>query len=597
MERAGFWYGRRAVGRLRLAHLAAALATVAATLVLPAFRYDLDPAAGAAPAAWLRVAGALLVVLLAAIAVVVLVAVVGSGRTEDVLDDREDGAVVRWLHLVALGACLAAALYSGWSRPGWISAGPLPGAASVFSALAAAQLVLVLGLVVVTLVLSRPGPAGPRPPTGRPALRTPAGKDDQGTGGPPGGGPAGGPPDQGSGAPQQGGAPRAPGFGGPDGAALRGFGGPATAMLACGLGVLFTSGVTVWVADWLNRGAGAGQHAVPRPPLLLTWHAVCLPVILVLLAAQLLVGVLRTLGHQRRLAPQVADAYQVPEGQTGHHRTGAIAGALARARLTDSGPVLIGMLALLALLASTGSLLGALICRATPADAAGGTAQAFAYATDTAQATGSWLFGTTMATLVMLGRRAYKGTAARRTVGILWDIGTFWPRAAHPFAPPCYAERAVPDLVARVRAWCAAGTGGRIVVSAHSQGTVIAAAALWQLPTAIRYQVGLLTYGSPLRRLYARFFPAYLGPDDLARLCGHVPVWRNLYRCTDPIGGPVRLGPPHGAEPVDATPFIDPICYGRTAECPLPTPVEGHSRYQADPRFAEERTALLARLL
>ena len=68
----------------------------------------------------------------------------------------------------------------------------------------------------------------------------------------------------------------------------------------------------------------------------------------------------------------------------------------------------------------------------------------------------------------------------------------------------------------------------------------------------------LVTYGSPLQRLNARYFPAYFGPDTptaIGRaLAGGAPVaagaiaseaerafwpWRNLYRSSDPIGGPV----------------------------------------------------------
>ncbi|CAM5307882.1 Integral membrane protein OS=Streptomyces violarus OX=67380 GN=FHS41_005154 PE=4 SV=1 [Streptomyces violarus] len=60
-------------------------------------------------------------------------------------------------------------------------------------------------------------------------------------------------------------------------------------------------------------------------------------------------------------------------------------------------------------------------------------------AAETAQALGSWLIGLGFILFVTWGRRAYKDAAARRTIGILWDVGTFWPRAAHPFAPPCYA--------------------------------------------------------------------------------------------------------------------------------------------------------------
>jgi hypothetical protein len=53
--------------------------------------------------------------------------------------------------------------------------------------------------------------------------------------------------------------------------------------------------------------------------------------------------------------------------------------------------------------------------------------------------------------LLWVGRQAYRNPAIRRTVGIAWDLGTFWPRAVHPLAPPCYAERAIPDLMQRLR--------------------------------------------------------------------------------------------------------------------------------------------------
>ncbi len=230
----------------------------------------------------------------------------------------------------------------------------------------------------------------------------------------------------------------------------------------------------------------------------------------------------------------------------------------------------------------------------TPSKAAD-TSYAFVHgAAETAQALGSWLVGLGFLLFVTWGRRAYKDASARRTIGILWDVGTFWPRAAHPFAPPCYAERAVPDLTWRMATWTRA-TGGRLVLSGHSQGSVLAAAAAWQLAPSVRRRVALLTYGSPLERLYGRWFPAHFGPAALTSLHAEVDCWRNLYRLTDPIGGPVRLPGDCGPK-VDRPALKDPLAYGRTFAHPLPAPILGHSDYQADPAFAEERQRLLARL-
>jgi hypothetical protein len=158
---------------------------------------------------------------------------------------------------------------------------------------------------------------------------------------------------------------------------------------------------------------------------------------------------------------------------------------------------------------------------------------------------GSWIIGGFVLGLLILGRDLYRRPALRRTVGILWDVGTFWPRAVHPFAPPCYTERVIPDLIKRIEA-LAPGENDKVIVSAHSQGSVIAATLVLQLDEPARRRVGLLTYGSPAARLYGRFFPAYFGSDALraveqAVTSGHGTGWCNLYRLTDPIGGPVRV--------------------------------------------------------
>lgn len=257
------------------------------------------------------------------------------------------------------------------------------------------------------------------------------------------------------------------------------------------------------------------------------------------------------------------------------------------AALTDRGPRILAVTSAATLLLGAGALVGATATGETPGAAARGAHPVVHGAAQTAQALGSWLIDLGFVLLVTWGRRAYKDASARRTIGILWDVGTFWPRAAHPFAPPCYAERAVPDLTWRIATWTGA-TGGRLVLSGHSQGSVLAAAAAWQLPPSARRRVALLTYGSPLERLYGRWFPAHFGPDALDALHRDVVCWSNLYRRTDPIGGPVRL-PGDGGPDVDRPPLKDPLAYGRTAEHPLPAPILGHSDYQADPAFAEER--------
>jgi hypothetical protein len=79
------------------------------------------------------------------------------------------------------------------------------------------------------------------------------------------------------------------------------------------------------------------------------------------------------------------------------------------------------------------------------------------------------------------------------------------------------------------------------VLAGHSQGSMIAAAALTRLTPAYRSKVALLTYGSQLQLAYARAFPAYVNYDFLCWLKNHVLAdrWVSLYRETDPFGGPV----------------------------------------------------------
>ncbi|MFB6871747.1 hypothetical protein [Streptomyces sp. NPDC056323] len=533
LGRPGFWYGRRLVARLRAAHTAAGFLTVAASVAGAAARHD-----RAVTGPVLGIIGRLFEAALVLGGLVVLWVVCRRGRSERRLDNRLDRALITYLPGAALALLVLAAAYAAWSRPDWTSAGALPGDLA-FSVITLAQGTLVVVLAVVSLSLYR---RNPEPRT-----------------------------------------------------VMYGLGGPVVAMLACALGGVMSGGVSQRVADWLDGPGtpGMGRSSVIEgPPVLLSWQASVIPVLLVLLAVPALVLLVRTWLAARALEPEIDRAYE--DERPDPARTRQIARIQATAALTDSAPWILGPVCAATLLLGAAAVFGAWVSGQVPGLAMKGSGPFVESVAQAAQSTGSWMVGLGFILFVTWGRRAYRDASARRTIGILWDVGTFWPRAAHPFAPPCYAERAVPDLASRMSAWTAL-TRGRLVISGHSQGSVLAASAVWQLPAETRGRVALLTYGSPIERLYARWFPAYFGPGPLHALHRSVHCWRNLWRATDPIGGRVRLDEGPGPE-VDRGPLKDPLVYGRTREHPLPEAVLGHSDYQADPVFAQERAALLERL-
>jgi hypothetical protein len=92
---------------------------------------------------------------------------------------------------------------------------------------------------------------------------------------------------------------------------------------------------------------------------------------------------------------------------------------------------------------------------------------------------GGWLALTATAAFLVTWVRGYFNPGQRRIAGILWDVLTFFPRRFHPFGVRPYAERAVPELTGRLRYHLEMER--RIIFSAHSQGTVLAFAALLQL--------------------------------------------------------------------------------------------------------------------
>jgi hypothetical protein len=195
--------------------------------------------------------------------------------------------------------------------------------------------------------------------------------------------------------------------------------------------------------------------------------------------------------------------------------------------------------------------------------------------------------GVTVAALLPLAafallRAGWRDPQTRRLIGILWDVNTFWPRCFHPLAPPSYAEKAVPDLQRRI--WWLHDHGHPVLIAAHSQGTVLAAAALAQSESARAEddRVALATFGCPLVKLYAWGFPAYVTPDLLERLAGgreaRITEWRNFYTPTDYIGGPVKLPGLHGLDIRLPDPASSRYMFGQ----PQP-PLGRHTGYWTDP--------------
>ncbi|MRG60191.1 hypothetical protein GE115_09970 [Agromyces sp. CFH 90414] len=128
---------------------------------------------------------------------------------------------------------------------------------------------------------------------------------------------------------------------------------------------------------------------------------------------------------------------------------------------------------------------------------------------------------------------ARAASSAERPLALFWDIVCFFPRAGHPFAPPCYGERAVPELAARTCTWLRDTRDGPrgVILAAHSMGSVLAAATVLALSNEADVatrdvgrdgrarcrveDVAMLTYGTQLRGFFSRFFPSVLGPQVL----------------------------------------------------------------------------------
>lgn len=179
--------------------------------------------------------------------------------------------------------------------------------------------------------------------------------------------------------------------------------------------------------------------------------------------------------------------------------------------------------------------------------------------------TAAGLVLTFIAVGVFIGGGTTASNRAIRPLGTLWDLACAVPRAAHPLGPPCYGERVVPEVLARVRWWLSEEGTLRglsrsrrgVVLSAHSLGGVISVAAIlgapWDGETTrdgdpwdgkvppdelapdqqgdwVVPRMALITYGTQLRAYFSRFFPELFGPDVL----GVSAAPRSHLRSSDP---------------------------------------------------------------
>lgn len=237
---------------------------------------------------------------------------------------------------------------------------------------------------------------------------------------------------------------------------------------------------------------------------------------------------------------------------------------------------------------------------------------------------------------------AHSTARAERPLGVFWDVVAFFPRAGHPFAPPCYGERVVPELIQRTRYWFSRGSGNRgraVIFTGHSMGSTICAAVILALRNErvsfgpfqgdpVTEHVALLSYGTQLRAYFSRFFPSVFGHDilgvpgllgpslwradpwarqvlteaampspmaasaedtTLTGLLGSdgivVPQWRSLWRRTDYLGFPVFAYRSHdnpvdrGATEVALTGYIPTIAT--------------HGDYLTTPQFLAARDELV----
>ena len=380
----------------------------------------------------------------------------------------------------------------------------------------------------------------------------------------------------------------------------RGRGAPAVAAIATGLAVAFSAELVYRVADLLNRNQPTPGQLLMSPPVAYMWAI--FGFVLAVVGTLVVAGLVTVVSGRSRFRDAAAIvARDFPDAPPeANDRLRQVERAIAWARFTErleSLTVVYASLVGLGLATSAFGFMGHY-----PADLVQGYIGVPGDLVNFLVGVGSWVIAGLLLGLVVGGIFAYRTAEFRRYVGVIWDLGTFWPRSAHPFAPPCYAERAVPELARRIT--YLTGRGDRVLLSGHSHGSVLLAATVLQLPPEVTDRVALLTYGSPLRRLYGPLFPAYVGEETL-REVGRRVGWRwiNIWRETDQIGGwifsPRRQDDPAPADDPAAMVDrreIDPPDVVVPPNDSVPPPILGHWPNETDERFVAAVRELADRL-
>ncbi|MFY1575186.1 hypothetical protein ACN26Z_09880 [Verrucosispora sp. WMMD703] len=390
---------------------------------------------------------------------------------------------------------------------------------------------------------------------------------------------------------------------------LGGHASPVFAAMAVAASYGFAAVLVYRVADLLDRGeipnpARPDRPGAPplEPPVAYRWAALVGLVTVLVVAATVLWRIAVTRRQRRRMAEEIVRRdFPDPPAEALPLRDN-VREIVARSAIADHlGPVftVFLMLSLVGVTVVALDLIGigpSELSRRL-AGTEGMAATNLALATDA----GIYVIGLVGLGIVVLGLFSYRSEETRRTVAAIWDLGTFWPRTVHPFAPPCYAERAVPELAKRVAALT---DHGGVILSGHSHGSVLAAATLLQLPSRALPRVALLTHGSPLHRVYARLCPAFFGDPILTELGDRIGWrWVNLWRDTDSVGGPIFSAHRPGQQPHVTGPagtvdrrLRDPRGITVPPDDTVPPPVNRHWPYHTDEAYETAVRDLAGRL-